>query len=370
MAHDLGHPPFGHNGEAALDVCMKDAGGFEGNAQTFRILGKTEKKDYRGDVPTPIDDKGNDQRLGLNLAYRTLASIIKYDRKIPNLRKGKTKLVKGIYKSEARLFDNVKTNVSPNFSSGGNFKTIECSIMDISDDIAYSTYDLEDTFKAGFLNPLEIIASSQNSDLMERVSEKASKNIGRKLKDREVLESFLEIFSDFVSISDDSPDKDRILDEIVYRSIEYYFASSRLASDGYLRTKFTADLVSEFISSVQVAINEDDPKMSRVFLLEDQMKKVEILKHYTFESTIRSPMLRVSEERGYDIVRKLFEKLDSEAGHLLLPQDYRELYQQFADDTEKKRVVCDFIAGMTDRYAIEFYGRIFSENPQSIFKPF
>lgn len=59
----------------------------------------------------------------------------------------------------------------------------------------------------------------------------------------------------------------------------------------------------------------------------------------------------------------------SEGGSILMPEDYQLLYKEFTEDVDKKRLVCDFIAGMTDRYAIEFYGRLFSENPQSIFKP-
>jgi len=81
LTHDLGHPPFGHNGELALDECMKDHGGFEGNAQTLRIITRLEKK---GEYVEPYSGRGNkDTRLGLNLTYRTLASILKYDQKIP-----------------------------------------------------------------------------------------------------------------------------------------------------------------------------------------------------------------------------------------------------------------------------------------------
>jgi dGTPase len=82
-----------------------------------------------------------------------------------------------------------------------------------------------------------------------------------------------------------------------------------------------------------------------------------------------SPRLRVSEQRGKDVVRKLFETLASDRGYLLMPADFRNLYELLKAENEKQRVVCDFIAGMTDRYAVEFYGRIFSEDPQTIFKP-
>ena len=82
LAHDLGHPPFGHNGERALDECMRKKGGFEGNAQTLRILARLEKKelDLEEAEETP---KSEDRRVGLNLTYRTLAAVLKYDKCIP-----------------------------------------------------------------------------------------------------------------------------------------------------------------------------------------------------------------------------------------------------------------------------------------------
>ena len=67
LAHDLGHPPFGHNGEQALDKCMHDTGGFEGNAQTLRILGKLVKRDTPSRKGQPVDKAGRDVRAGLNL---------------------------------------------------------------------------------------------------------------------------------------------------------------------------------------------------------------------------------------------------------------------------------------------------------------
>jgi dGTPase len=91
LAHDLGHPPFGHNGEAALDELMLSHGGFEGNAQTLRILSRLEKKQTRrfpdkSDRPVPVVG-GIDERIGLNLTSRSLASILKYDKVIPRVRK-------------------------------------------------------------------------------------------------------------------------------------------------------------------------------------------------------------------------------------------------------------------------------------------
>jgi dGTPase len=89
LAHDLGHPPFGHNGEKALDKLMARYGGFEGNAQTLRILARLEKKETESfpsteDPQSVVDNK--DFRCGLNVTYRSLASVLKYDSLIPQIK--------------------------------------------------------------------------------------------------------------------------------------------------------------------------------------------------------------------------------------------------------------------------------------------
>ncbi len=148
--------------------------------------------------------------------------------------------------------------------------------------------------------------------------------------------------------------------------------SNRICSNGYLRTKHTSSLVHTFMSSIKVELNEKEPVLSKVFLEPKTQKQVEVLKIYTYETVINSPRLKVVESRGFDIVKDIFEALnnDRRAGYNLLPQDFRSLYEGFKAAPLKKRVVCDFIAGMTDRYAVEFHSRLTSENPMTIFKPF
>ena len=370
LAHDLGHPPFGHNGERALDECMRSAGGFEGNAQTFHILTKTEKKDVLSAFPHPIDKQGVDKRLGLNWCFRSLAGIIKYDRLIPEYREPSTDLVKGIYGCDREIFLAVKRAICGTPDTNGEFRTLEASIMDLADDIAYATYDLEDILKVGLLTPLDILSCEER--VLEKVARKVADALSKKFTARDVLNVLLEVFgglySDTYAKAKDS--KTYSPKELLFNAAEIALASTQLASNGYIRTKFTADLVSECLAGVEVEVNEDKACMSKVVLTRKALKKVESLKHFTFESTIMAPRMRVAERRGYEIIRGLFEELNSNNGHLLLPEDFQELYLSLHEDIARKRVVCDFIAGMTDRYAVEFYGRIFSENPQSIFKPF
>ena len=365
LAHDLGHPPFGHNGERALDDCMKEVGGFEGNAQTLHIVAKTEKKELmNGDIDA-IDNDGNDQRLGLNWCFRSLAAILKYDHVIPTYRSQEAKLEKGVYASDRNILDSVKNHVAPTLPSGRKFTTIECSIMDAADDIAYSTYDLEDILKAGFEVPLDIL--SAKDDLLVMVAEKVLKSTGWIFEKKDVEAVLDDLFQGLQSPHSAAQLEDK---DLLGAAADIHYASSKLASNGYLRTKFTSDLISEALSGIRADVDHKIPSQSSVKLVKKSRVKVETLKHFAYVSTIMSSRLGVSEQRGYDIIRRLFEKLDSITGHLLLPDDFRELYRRFPSEADKKRVVCDFVAGMTERYAVEFYGRIFSENPQSIFKPF
>ncbi|MBN1902514.1 dNTP triphosphohydrolase, partial [Candidatus Sumerlaeota bacterium] len=173
LAHDLGHPPFGHQGEFALDECMKEFGGFESNAQNLRILCRLEKKEKNTDYPSGIES-GEDKRLGLNLTYRSLASILKYDKQIPYKGNKRKKPKKGYYNSDSYLVKRIKKGISGN-DTIQNFKTIECQIMEIADDIAYSTYDLEDAFKTKFLSPMEILA--EEDIILDKVARSVCENI-------------------------------------------------------------------------------------------------------------------------------------------------------------------------------------------------
>lgn len=397
LAHDLGHPPFGHNGEEALDECMRDYGGFEGNAQTFRILAKLEKKrtlikNLAG--PVPFSDEGEDLRRGLNLTARVLASILKYDREIPLLnaeRKDRIdKVCKGYYQADAEIVKSVKKSVCRNKKYTEKFKTLECTIMDVSDDIAYSTYDLEDALKAGFADPLSMLASS------DRVLKDVAKKVDQNIKDPENGYSLSEI-KKFLGTDTFSPKHAEavlayIFGDIFDAAAEHFQgrkpssykysgtflaafvardatkASRELAKNGYFRTNFTSRLVGEFIAGTKMRFDEKWPMFSQVRLDLKTFILVEVLKRLNFESQILSSRLKVTEHRGKEIVKFIFQSIQ-ERGEDLLPEDCRDLYVQ-SRGNDKYRVICDFVAGMTDRYAVEFYNRLIGATAISIHKPF
>lgn len=374
LAHDLGHPPFGHNGELALDDCMASFGGFEGNAQTLRILAVTEKKVTLNGGVDPVLSNGLDQRLGLDPTYRSLAAVLKYDEPIPLKRRKKRgeKVKKGYYQSESVLVKNIRKNVAPSLKSGAKIKTIECQIMDLADDIAYSTYDLEDGLKGGFVNPQMLIESMRsNNSLLSAVTKKVAKECPGTTPEK-VIKALAQLFdldANGYLLTGTSNGKGGPTRDVT--PLAMYTLSQNLSDNGYMRIALTSSLVNSFISGVTVTVNNKIPALSEVSLDKALKLQVETLKHLNYEVTIMSPRLKLVEYRGYEIVTEIFKALIKKEGYLLLPQDMRSCYLKLGsrNSAARRRLICDFVAGMTDRYAIEFFGRL-KHGDQSIFKPF
>lgn len=138
LSHDLGHPPFGHNGETALNELAKDIGGFEGNAQTLRLLTRLETKKFRADG----------QSAGLNLTRASLDATCKYPwtrADAPLRADGKQSKKFGVYQDDLPVFEWLRAG---NEAHSGT-KCMEAQVMDLADDISYSVHDVEDSVVAG-----------------------------------------------------------------------------------------------------------------------------------------------------------------------------------------------------------------------------
>ena len=121
--------------------------------------------------------------------------------------------------------------------------------------------------------------------------------------------------------------------------------------------------------SISYSENKEHPVLSTVSFDGKTKLRVNIMKHFAYVCLINSSRLKIAENRSMEIIKKMFQRLSEDDGYLMLPEDCQHLYFLNDDDTWRARVICDFIACMTDRYAMEFYGRLFSENAQTIFKP-
>jgi dGTPase len=158
LAHDLGHPPFGHNGESALNEWAKDFGGFEGNAQTLRLLSRIEPKVFDSES----------QSRGLNLTRATLDASCKYPwaRESGKAETGGEFSVKfGYYLDDKEVFDFLRAGATP------LQKCIEAEVMDFADDVAYSVHDFEDAVVSGYVDLAELNESASDAALLEKISQ-------------------------------------------------------------------------------------------------------------------------------------------------------------------------------------------------------
>lgn len=154
LSHDLGHPPFGHNGERAMNEWADDIGGFEGNAQTLRIVTRLE--------PKVVDEAG--RTFGLNLTRASLDATCKYpwtaEHPLPDPG-GRLKF--GVYPDDEHVFRWMREGAP------GRVRCIEAEVMDLSDDIAYSVHDFEDAVVNGYLDPARLADTAEHEALLTSI---------------------------------------------------------------------------------------------------------------------------------------------------------------------------------------------------------
>jgi dGTPase len=257
--------------------------------------------------------------------------------------------------------------------------------MDIADDIAYSTYDFEDALKAGFTSLLDILSMGQQQRLLRRVAVQVWKRLNHRIDKFDednippelvtAIESTEQgVGAALVELSlgvlPDQPQTGTGTRRDAKVVAQAYQNARAVSLNGYLRTSLTSQLVGKFIRAVDLEYNPDCPPLSKVHLDPHLHQQIEVLKIYTYEAHIETARLKAVEFRGKEFVTEIFKSLQEDKQNKLLPEDYRLRCEAVPDENHRLRSICDFIAGMTDRYALEFYNRLKSAETTTIFKDF
>lgn len=345
--HDLGHPPFGHGGELALNYCMRDHGGFEANGQTLRILSRLEKMS---------------KAAGSNLTREAMLGILKYPVSFsearnpeirpallsdtsgtPILNRKASKPPKCYMDSEQDVVDwllePLSTKDRDEFQSctpiegkhrDANHKSFACSIMDLADDISFGIHDLEDVLAMRLLS---------RDQFEKHVTRESSKALLDFLNSNYPGEYGNDVYGGFVD---------------------------RIFGDGSERKHQINRIFNCVIPTVQINEVESlsEPKIRyRASLRTEVMEFVAAVKNLVREEVIYSPNVQHLEFKGQMMVVSIFEVIKAEPKKFL-PSD---VMLRCENGGCSLRDICDYVAGMTDAYLLKTYERLFSPRMGSVF---
>lgn len=301
LAHDLGHTPFGHAGERELDALMRPYGGFDHNAQSLRILTKLERRYALFD--------------GLNLSWETLEGLVKHNGPLINAEGDPV----GHYR-ERGLPEAILEYAADHELELGSYASAEAQVAAISDDIAYNAHDIDDGLRAELFGLIDL---------------------GDVPLAGEALAEVLTLYPHL--------EQDRIVHETVRRVV--------------------AEMVGDVIAETNRRAKAFKPKSAadvralgqQISCFSAQMReKNRMLQAFLNERMYRNERVEQIMERARRVVRALFEAFVADPK--LLPENWREAAVP-EDQPRYARQVCDFIAGMTDRYALDQHKRLFDLDP-------
>jgi dGTPase len=274
LAHDLGHTPFGHSGERALDRMMRDKGGFEHNLQSLRVVEVLEDK-YPG-------------FQGLNLTWETREGLVKHSSPCDR--------------------PTADHDYLP-----GTFPTLEAQIINIADEIAYNNHDIDDAIEAGYISFEALKAVDLCCEMIEGVERKYPGLSGNKMKHQTISALIGFLINDVVTYSE------------------------ALIRGHQVQCREDVRSANAILISYSPRVEQRSRNLKR-FLDEH------VYRHYKVER------MRIKAERYVSIL------FDTYRNHpTLLPGKYQERLRH----GECERVICDYVAGMTDRYALDEYKKLF-----------
>jgi dGTPase len=347
LAHDLGHPPFGHAGEQTLDACMREVRPqsrrtgksvlrFEGNAQTFHILVAAEPK--------------SPNYPGLNLTRATLAAVMKYPYE-QDVRNDKFIFASDLPMAKWALEQGgaiLKTGSSP-----GRHKlktSIACQVLDWADDCAYSVHDVEDALQAQFLHPGDLEDAAFARRVFAHYEETRREETAPKLEFSEVCE--------------------RLLD------LEGRIHSQGGGDERAHRKAAMRNILNDLITSVSV---EESGKSRRAdfawrLIVPPEARILSVLcKSVIWEAVITDPRVAAMSTKGREILRDLFHLLMEEVldkkSVALFPRYYRPIIEDSLEggQMEAARAICNFLALLTDMDALRFHALLRGSKASSIF---
>ncbi len=309
LAHDLGHPPFGHAGERTLNRLMKKYGGFEGNGQTLRLV-------------TRIFYKREDQHRGMNPCRAFLDGILKYKATFSDFKNPDNHF---IYDEEKNYLSFVfgKTNYRTKFNSPekiNNFQSIECQIMDWADDTAYAINDLVDSISGGFITIAKLSQWQKEQQLTELQTKIIEEIVGW-IKKGNFKAKFGSQIGEFVRACS-LKERKTFMDKFTNRY------------------KFTLSIPSEIV------------------------ERANIYKKISVDLVFKSSALHQIEFKGNSMIENIFNLFEKNyvarlGSTKLLPDFNDKLIRREKSKSMRARMVCDYISGSTDSYAIRMYRRLF-----------
>ncbi len=307
LTHDIGHPPYGHNGEVALNDVAADCGGFEGNAQTLRILTRLEPKTVSGEG----------ESFGLNLTRAALDAACKYPRTRTNP-DGSANRKYGCYDEDAHILEWLRAGHTDDLPS------MEAQTMDWADDIAYSVHDVEDGIVSGRIT-LHVLW-----DLVElaALAEKGARAFGG------TPESLI-----------DAADSLRQL------AVVSHAADFDHTLRGYAELKkMTSELVGRYVgATVGATVGQGllGRQHGQLIIPPQAQAEVTLLKTIAVLYVMDAPTHLARQDRQRERIYRVFDYLTAGAPGSLDPM-YRAWWDSAEDDAARQRVVVDQIASMTE----------------------
>ncbi|MDO4911720.1 MAG: deoxyguanosinetriphosphate triphosphohydrolase [Corynebacterium sp.] len=328
LTHDIGHPPFGHNGETALNELADKCGGFEGNAQTLRILTRLEPK-------VMVEGPRGPESMGLNLTRASLDAACKYPW-VKTQPDGSVKQKYSCYDEDKEIFEWIRGGISDSARP-----PMEGQVMDWSDDIAYSVHDVEDGILSGRIK-LDVLW-----DLIELA---------------EIAEKGIERFGGTVDEYAEAAGRLNLLKPV--GAVQNF--------DGSLRSMvalkaMTSELVGRFVSATLTATREGNPDIilgrhhGQLIIPPEALAEVRLLKTLAVLYVINEPSHQRHMERQRDRIATVYDYLERGAPGTLDPI-FAAWYQAAESEAEAQRVIIDQVASLTEsriaRIAHEAAGNI------------